>query len=162
MACTIYILAPNPLKVFCNLFIYVLNKADNQKLRIDEVKEALTKEFGPKVPNHIIKACARVLKNNNEVQILNSGEEYKFLKSNFDIKKFSDELLQRKIREENLINDLQEYLTEVGVELEIDEARECFVDFLISSNYAYNLFENGSVMDMGLNEKKISKEWYIS
>lgn len=31
----------NPLKVFCNLFIYVLNKADNQKLRIDEVKEAL-------------------------------------------------------------------------------------------------------------------------
>ena len=81
MACTIYILAPNPLKVFCNLFIYVLNKADNQKLRIDEVKEALTKEFGPKVPNHIIKACARVLKNNNEVQILNSGEEYKFLKS---------------------------------------------------------------------------------
>ena len=34
--------------------------------------------------------------------------------------------------------------------------------FLISSNYAYNLFENGSVMDMGLNEKKISKEWYIS
>ena len=30
----------NPLKVFCNLFIYVLNKADNQKLRIDEVKEA--------------------------------------------------------------------------------------------------------------------------
>lgn len=152
----------NPLKVFCNLFIYVLNKADNQKLRIDEVKEALTKEFGLKVPNHIIKACARVLKNNNEVQILNSGEGYKFLKSNFDIKKFSDELLQRKIREENLINDLQEYLTEVGVELEIDEARECFVDFLISSNYAYNLFENGSVMDMGLNEKKISKEWYIS
>ena len=52
----------NPLKVFCNLFIYVLNKADNQKLRIDEVKEALTKEFGLKVPNHIIKACARVLK----------------------------------------------------------------------------------------------------
>ena len=63
----------NPLKVFCNLFIYVLNKADNQKLRIDEVKEALTKEFGLKVPNHIIKACARSFKNNNEVQILNSG-----------------------------------------------------------------------------------------
>jgi argonaute-like protein implicated in RNA metabolism and viral defense len=93
----------NPLKVFCNLFIYVLNKADNQKLRIDEVKEALTKEFGLKVPNHIIKACARVLKNNNEVQILNSGEGYKFLKSNFDIKKFSDELLQRKIREEMVL-----------------------------------------------------------
>ena len=24
----------NPLKVFCNLFIYVLNKADNQKLEL--------------------------------------------------------------------------------------------------------------------------------
>ncbi|MCQ4931471.1 hypothetical protein, partial [Agathobacter rectalis] len=71
-------------------------------------------------------ACDRVLKNNNEEQILNSGEGYKFLKSNFYIKKFSDELIQRKIREENLINDLQEYLTEVVVELEIDEARECF------------------------------------
>lgn len=152
----------NPLKVFCNLFIYVLNKADVQKLRIDEVKGALIKEFGLKVPNHIIKACARVLKNNNEIQILDNGEGYKFLKSDFDIEKFSEELLQRKIREENLINDLQEYLTEVGVELEIDEARKCFVDFLISSNYAYHLFENSSVMGIESDEKKISKEWYIS
>ena len=35
----------NPLKVFCNLFIYVLNKKDVQKLRIDEVKGALIKEY---------------------------------------------------------------------------------------------------------------------
>lgn len=152
----------NPLKVFCNLFIYVLNKADLQKLRIDEVKGALIKEFGLKVPSHIIKACARILKNNNEIQILDNGEGYKLLKSNFDIEKFSEELLQRKIREENLVNDLQEYLTEVGVKLEIDEVRKCFVDFLISSNYAYNLFENGSVMVVESDEKRISKEWYIS
>ena len=75
----------NPLKVFCNLFIYVLNKKDTQKLRIDEVKEALLKEFGFKVPNHIIKACARVLKNNDEIKILDNGEGYKFLKSSFDM-----------------------------------------------------------------------------
>lgn len=152
----------NPLKVFCNLFIYVLNKADTQKLRIDEVKEAFIKEFGLKVPNHIIKACARVLKNNSEIKILKTGEGYKFLKSNFDIEKFSEELLQRKVREENLVYDLQKYLTEVGVKLGTDEVRKCFVDFLIASNYAYNLFENGSVTATESDEKKISKEWYIS
>lgn len=71
-------------------------------------------------------------------------------------------MLQRKVREENLVYDLQEYLTEVGVKLGINEVRKCFVDFLIASNYAYNLFENGSVMATESDEKKISKEWYIS
>ena len=35
----------NPLRVFCNLFIYVLSKKDLQTLRIDEIKEALLQEF---------------------------------------------------------------------------------------------------------------------
>lgn len=131
----------NPLKVFCNLIVYVLKKAEVQKLRIDEVKEALIREFGLKVPNHIIKACARILKNNNEIQILDNGEGYRFLKSNFDTEKFSEELTRRKIREENLVDDIQKYLKSVGLELETDETRKCFVDFLISSNYAYNLLK---------------------
>ena len=152
----------NPLKVFCNLIVYVLKKAEVQKLRIDEVKEALIREFGLKVPNHIIKACARILKNNNEIQILDNGEGYRFLKSNFDTEKFSEELTRRKIREENLVDDIQKYLKSVGLELETDETRKCFVDFLISSNYAYNLFESGSAVGVENAEKQISKEWYIS
>lgn len=152
----------NPLKVFCNLFIYVLNKKDTQKLRIDEVKEALLKEFGFKVPNHIIKACARVLKNNDEIKILDNGEGYKFLKSSFDTDKFNEDLSKRKIREENLMYDIQTYLNEVGIELSIGEVRTCFVNFLIESNYAYNLFENGSAMSIKFDEKRVSNAWYIS
>lgn len=152
----------NPLKVFCNLFIYVLNKKETQELRIDEAKEALLKEFGIKVPNHIIKACARILKNNDEIQILKNGAGYKFLKSSFDTKKFEEELLQRKIREENLIGDIQAYLKEVGITLNFDEVRLCFVNFLIDSNYAYNLFEKESAISIKDDEKKISNAWYIS
>ena len=52
----------NPLRVFCNLLIYVLYKDVNNSLRIDEVKDAILKEFGLRVPSHIIKACAKILK----------------------------------------------------------------------------------------------------
>lgn len=152
----------NPLKVFCNLFIYVLSKKDTQKLRIDEIKGALLKEFGFKIPNHIIRACAKILKNNGEIQILDNGEGYKFLKSSFDTDRFSEDLLQRKIREENLIYDIQAYLNEVGIELNVDEVRACFVDFLIDSNYAYDLFEKGSAISIKFDEKRISNAWYIS
>lgn len=152
----------NPLKVFCNLFIYVLSKKDTQKLRIDEIKGALLNEFGFKIPNHIIRACARILKNNGEIQIMDNGEGYKFLKSAFDVNRFSEDLLQRKIREENLIYDIQAYLSEVGIQLNVDEVRDCFIDFLIDSNYAYDLFEKGSAISIEFDEKRISNAWYIS
>jgi len=152
----------NPLKVFCNLLIYVLSKGDNQTLRIDEVKEAILKEFGLKVPSHIIKACTKILKKNYDIEILKNGGGYKFRKSNFDIKRFESELIQRKVREENLIKDLQEYLTEMDIELTIDEARKKFIDFLIASNYAYSLFSNGSTESIKFDRKIISSEWYIS
>lgn len=152
----------NPLRVFCNLFIYVLSKKDLQTLRIDEIKEALLQEFGFKVPNHIIKACARILKNSGEIKILDNGAGYKFLTSSFDVDKFNEDLSERKIREENLIHDIKEYLENVGIKLNIDEVRDCFVDFLVESNYAYSLFEKGSLSSVKSDENKISTAWYIS
>lgn len=152
----------NPLKVFCNLFVYTLCKSGNQKLRIDELKSEFVKQFGLKLPNHILKACARILKKNKEIEILKNGEGYKFLTTSFDIEKFDNDLLQRKIREENLIQDLKEYLEGLDVHWEINEVRERFVQFLIESNYAYRLFENGTITDHGYDGKKISDGWYIS
>ena len=43
----------NPLKVFCNLFIYILYKTENQRLRIDELKDEFIKQFGLRLPDHI-------------------------------------------------------------------------------------------------------------
>lgn len=152
----------NPLKVFCNLFIYIIYKSENQRLRIDELKAEFIKQFGLKLPNHILKACARILKKDKEIEILKNGEGYKFLITSFDIEKFDNDLLQRRIREENLIQDLKEYLDGLGVHWGIDEVRERFVQFLIESNYAYRLFENGTITDRGYDGKKISDGWYIS
>lgn len=152
----------NPLKVFCNLFVYILYKSDAHKLRIDELKAEFVKQFGFKLPNHILKACARILKNDNEIEILKNGEGYKFLTTSFDVERFENDLLQRKIREENLIQDLKEYLERLDIYWEIDEVRERFVNFLIESNYAYRLFEKGTVVDRGYDGKKISDGWYIS
>lgn len=92
----------------------------------------------------------------------NRWKGYKFLTTSFDIEKFDNDLLQRRIREENLIQDLKEYLDGLDVHWQTDEVRERFAQFLIESNYAYRLFKNGTITDRGYDGKKISDGWYIS
>ena len=152
----------NPLRVFCNLLIYVLYKDVNNSLRIDEVKDAILKEFGLRVPSHIIKACAKILKKNCEIEILDNGGGYKLLKPSFSIDKFEEQLATRKILEENLITDLHKYLSEMNIELTFSEAQSRFVDFLIDTNYAYALFNDGSTDAIKIDKKGIGNDWYIS
>lgn len=155
----------NPLHVFCNLFIFLLQtKSANGRMRIDELQNSFSSEFGLKIPIHVLKSCATVLANNGNVRKLRSGGGYQYIQSDFDVQLFQEQLIIRKQQEDELLYDLQQYLQGLKVQWSLDETRENLLNFFVKSNYAYYLFTDGVAENWELDpdDKKISSNWYIS
>lgn len=150
----------NPIIVFCNLISYSLIYADKKTLRLDELKNDVKERFGLKLPNHIIKACIKILKDKKFVRIT-ENTTYTLDKTDFNTEKFNEECNIRKIREENLICNLVEYVDKLGKTWTLEEAKSKFTDFLLNDDNAYNLFKYNKV-NLKTNRNQISDNWYIS
>lgn len=155
----------NPLHVFCNLFIYLLQtKSANGCMRIDELQNGFSSEFGLKIPIHVLKSCAIVLTNKGNIKKLRDGGGFQYIQSDFDVQQFNEQVAYRKHQEDELLQDLSEYLEGLKVNWTLDETRNNLLDFFIKSNYAYYLFTDGGTDNWELDpdDKKISSNWYIS
>lgn len=150
----------NPLIVFCNLISYSLACAEKKSLGMDDLLNDIEDRFGLKLPIHIIKACARILKKQGQLKIVDKTN-YCLEKSTFDIEKFDNECIQRKIREENVIEDLKNYVITQGKDWSTQETKQKFTDFLLKEENAYNLFVYNN-LSINHEQKYISDDWYIS
>lgn len=150
----------NPLNVFCNLISYSLIYAENKTLRQDQLKIDIKERFGLALPNHIIKACMRILKNKKHVRIT-ENTTYVLDKTDFDTEAFNEECNKRKIREENLIANLIEYVMQFGKTWTMDEAKAKFTEFLLNDDNAYNLFVYNKISLKPI-KNQVSDTWYIS
>ena len=105
----------NPLQVFCNLILYCLSCAPDQKLRHDELKSKMIDVFGLNIPNHVIDSCARFLLNDRSIKKHPDGSGYELIEQRFDISRFETEKTALELSEKALINDLISFSE--GIEL---------------------------------------------
>ena len=150
----------NPLQVFCNLILYCLSGAPDQKLRHDELKSKMIDVFGLNIPNHVIDSCARFLLNDRAIKKHQDGSGYELIEQRFDIARFETEKTALELSEKALINDLISFVsTKYSKTWEFDEAREHFSNLVLDERFAKLVIEN----ELSAESKKayISPTWYV-
>ncbi|WP_152614237.1 hypothetical protein [Robinsoniella peoriensis] len=152
--------SPNPLTVFCNYIIICLNKGKNYKLRHDEIAKDIEKEFGLKMPHHMIKMCCRILCNEKRIVRLQNGAGYELKDFSFDMNEFDMKRDAFMNKEKLLINGLMSYAEDYNRKWTYDETREYLTNFLVMQGNAANIFEKRNMKSIE-SEKFVPPEWYI-
>ena len=150
----------NPLQVFCNLILYCLSGAPNQKLRHDELKSKMIDVFGLNIPNHVIDSCARFLLTDRSIKKHQDGSGYELIEQKFDLARFESEKTTLELSEKALINDLISFVsTKYSQTWGFDEAREHFSNLILDEKFAKLVIED----DLSSETKKayISPTWYV-
>lgn len=150
----------NPLTVFCNYIIICLNKGIDYKMRHDEIAEAIEKEFGLKMPHHMIKMCCRILCNEKRIIKLKNGAGYELKDFSYDMNEFE---MKRDVfmgKERLLINGLMSYAEDFKCNWTYEETREYLANFLIMQGNAVNIFAEDNIESPDT-QNFVPPEWYI-
>lgn len=152
--------SPNPLTVFCNYIIICLNKGIDYKMRHDEIVEAIEKEFGLKMPHHMIKMCCRILCNEKRIIKLKNGAGYELKDFSFDMNEFEMKRDAFMGKERLLINGLMSYAEDFKCNWTYEKTREYLANFLIIQGNAVNIFAENNIESPD-KQNFVPPEWYI-
>lgn len=148
----------NPVEVFCSYILYVLSKANNQNMRIDELHAALNIEFGLDLPIQMINICTNILKKRKSLESLPNGAGFHFCDKTFDANRFDTIFSRLHSQEKLVIECLQGYMREKWErEWSYDESKQHLSKFLNEQGNAASIF-----LDDDLEKAhKLSPSWYI-
>jgi|GEM_PF-772596 len=149
----------NPLAVFSNYILYLLIKAPDKKLRLDELKTGLSEQFGLNMPQQMINSCIRILKSNGEIVVLPGGGGYMLGTTAFDIDVFEANMRRLHEQETAVIKDLIAYVsTTYKIDWAEDAAKTYLSSFLNEEGNGVKLF---LAQNIDSKTSKITPSWYI-
>lgn len=140
--------AGNPFAVFCEFIKYCIFTNSSEYMRLSDIIESVSKEFGLLLPHNVILNCLTILKKDGSI----IEERYQIKRvGSFDAEKFDAERTAFREKETTLINELIKYVGKFNLTWSKELARKQLINVLDGDGLAYDIFfrqkEDISVVD---------------
>ena len=140
--------ADNPFATFCEYLKYCIFANCSENINLDDLKEAVKKEFGIYIPHNIILSCLGTLE--KEAVISQHNHQIKRI-GVYDIDTFEQKRAEFRLIEKSLIDELIKFVSKFKLIWDYDYAKEQLIKVLDGDGLAYDVF-------VGNTEKRNSQE----
>ena len=153
--------AQNPYSAFCEYIKYCMMSNCDEIFTEKDIREAVNKEFGIKIPHHVIIKCLDFLCNEHFVAIEDTHAIRRI--GSFDTTAFEQARESFRIIETALIAELIKYVEKYGKKWSEDFAREQLIDILSRDSLAYDVFfqDYSSIQDKTSDSKVLDDEYNV-
>lgn len=130
--------AQNPYSAFCEYIKYCMTSSSEDVFTEQAIRDAVNKEFGIKIPHHVIIKCLKYLQSERFL----SSEDNHILRrvGTFDIAAFEQARATFRETEATLISSLIKFVRKYGKQWPEEYAREQLVGILSRDNLAFDVF----------------------
>ena len=148
----------NPVDVFCTYTLYVLSKATECSLRVDEVHDKILDKFGLDLPIQMINLCSRILKRANKIENLPNGAGLHLLDNGFDSISIDNAFIKLHEQETKVLESMAAYLhSNFNLTWDLEYAKNCLSVFLDEQGNAASMFLDDKILE----SNKLSPSWYV-
>lgn len=130
--------AQNPYYAFCEYVKYCMMTSPEDVFTEQDIRDAVNKEFGIRIPHHVIVKCLNCL---SDEQFVSLEENHVIRRiGSFDVPSFEQARTSFRDTETALITELIDYVRKYGKDWTEEYAREQLVGILSRDSLAYDVF----------------------